>query len=151
ASLCKPQAHPSANPITVTDLELRAVQARDLIGNREAEAAAAAGRIGNAIETLADRLPLIRWDSRTVVTNREVCTTVGPHASNSHVTTGRDIAYGVVDEVHEHFANKPGDPRHLHGLDLRAEIDAFAQRPIEILCPHVLDELAAVEGREFVR
>jgi hypothetical protein len=147
----EPQAQPGANSITVADLEVRAVQARHLIDDREAKAAAAARSIGHTIEALANRLSLILRNPGAIVLNREVCTAVGHATAYRHVSTGRHVANGIVDEIHEHLANQPWDTGDLHRLDLCSEIDTFEQRPIEVPGYHILDELATVEGGEFVR
>src|SRR5215472_13202001 len=102
------------------------MQARDLIGNREAKAAAAAGSIGYPIEALAHRLSLIGWDPRTVVLDLEVSTVADRSTAHGHVSTRRDIANGVVDEIREHLANQPRHTVDAHGLDLRSEIDALS-------------------------
>src|SRR5579864_8927486 len=136
AGLRKPQAYPGANSITVADLQLRTVQARDLIGNGEAEAAAAPRRIRHTIKALPNRLALIRRDSGAVILDLEVRTAAGCAAPHCHVSSRGDIAQGIVEKVHEHFANQPGDARDPDKLYLGPEVDALLQRPVEILRHH---------------
>jgi hypothetical protein len=126
------------------------MEARYLICNREAQAASAPRSVRHAIEALANRLPLIRRNSRAIVIDPDIGPALGDAASHRYVPPRGDITKRVVDQVREHLANQPCDTLDTHGLDLGSKIDAFGERPIEVLSHHILDELAAVECGELI-
>src|SRR5690606_3258228 len=105
--------HAQAAPLRAfVELELRAVRARNAVGDGQTQAVPARGRARHAVEALQHALALGRGDARAVVLDLQPGLTAPGRlmlpAAQRDMTPRRCVLDGVVDQVDQQFPQQPG-------------------------------------------
>src|ERR1700693_2117053 len=147
------EAHPHARTATIgpaADAEDRPVHARDLIDDREPEAAANPGRARATIEALAHPGAFGFRDSGTIIFDLQQRARPVPGAADRDMAATGRVLESVVEQILQQILEQARVTTHAGGVRFGPQIDADLVRPIDIALDQFLAQRLARHGPEIL-
>src|ERR1700693_4564413 len=137
------EAHPHARTAVIgaaADAEDRSVHARDLIDDREPEAAADPGRARAAIEALAHPGAFGFRNPGTIIFDLQERARAVPGAADRDMAAPGRVLERIVEQILQQILEQARVPTHAGGVRFGPQIDADLVGPIDIALDQFLDQ-----------